>query len=220
MGQYYKVIFLAEKQDGSKEIIRVWIDAYPSKLMEHSYLDNDFLHVIEYLLSREGMFYRSRIIWAGDYADPEEPKDKRVMTREEALAVLCAPESISYADDEPSPNLYQLCKEDGTALHFMWRDVIPIRQLVRHKLNITTLHSYVVNHTKRQFVHMRKDGQPAGGIHPLPLLVSEGNGSGGGDYFGRHEELCGTWARDIISVEEKEGIPSDYTELVCDFNEE
>ena len=48
MGQYYKVIFLAEKQDGSKEIIRCWIQAYPSKLMEHSYLDNDFLHMIEY----------------------------------------------------------------------------------------------------------------------------------------------------------------------------
>jgi len=49
-------------------------------------------------------------------------------------------------------------------------------------------------------------------------LVSEGNGNGGGDYFGRNEELCGTWARDIISVEDS--IPADYySEMVCDFAE-
>jgi hypothetical protein len=180
MGQYYRIVFLAEKQDGSKEIIRAWIGG--SKLMEHSYLDNEFLHVIEFLLSREGMFYRSRIVWAGDYAEPEE-------------------------DDDKNPNLYELCKEDGTSI---WRSMMQIPQLVCKS------NTYVVNHTKKQYVYMRKDGKHEG-IHPLPLLVSEGNGKGGGDYFGSNEELCGTWARDIISVEDS--IPVDYTELVCDFVE-
>jgi hypothetical protein len=64
---------------------------------------------------------------------------------------------------------------------------------------------------------IRKDGKHVEGIHPLPLLVSEGNGSGGGDYFGHNQDLCGTWARDIISVEDS--IPEDYKELVCDFAE-
>ena len=204
MGQYYKIVFLAEKQDGSKEIIRAWITPNRSKLMEHSYLDNEFLHVIEFLLSR-GMFYRSRIVWAGDYAEPEDEDVRPQMTREEAFAFLQAPSS--YEDDDKNPNLYQLCKEDGTSI---WRSMMQIPQLVCKS------NTYVVNHTKKQYVHMRKDGKHED-IHPLPLLVSEGNGKGGGDYFGSNEELCGTWARDIISVEDS--IPVDYTELVCDFVE-
>ena len=51
----------------------------------------------------------------------------------------------------------------------------------------------------------------------MPLLVSEGNGCGGGDYMGNNIELCGTWARDIISVENT--IHNEYNELVCDFIE-
>ena len=50
------------------------------------------------------------------------------------------------------------------------------------------------------------------------FIVSEGNWNGGGDYHGNNEKLCGTWARDIISVERN--IPENFTELVCDFYEE
>jgi hypothetical protein len=73
MGQYYKVIILADNM----EIIRVWINpaSYGSgtKLMEHSYINDNFMNAIEYLISPNGMFYMSRIIWAGDYADAVEP---------------------------------------------------------------------------------------------------------------------------------------------------
>jgi hypothetical protein len=54
-------------------------------------------------------------------------------------------------------------------------------------------------------------------IHPLPLLICEGNGRGGGDYDGSNYDLCGTWARDVISMEET--IPDNYIELICDFYE-
>jgi hypothetical protein len=195
MGQYYKIVFLAEKQDGSDEIIRAWVELVYSKLMEGSYLDNDFLYIIEYLLSSEGMFYRSRIIWAGDYAD-----------KEEVTTISNVP---TDSDSESAPNLYQLCEEDGKSL----------TSLLKYMRVKRKIYSYLVNHTKKQFVYMKKDGKTTG-IHPLPLLVSEGNGRGGGDYFGSNSELCGTWARDIISVEEKEGIPAHYTELICEFSEE
>ena len=197
MGQYYKIVFLAEKQDGSDEIIRAWVELMYSKLMEGSYLDNDFLGIIEYLLSSKGMFYRSRIIWAGDYAD------------QEVLTISNGSTNDSDSDDETSPNLYQLCEKDGKSLS----------SLLKYMRVPRNTYSYLVNHTKKQFVHLRKDGQTTG-IHPLPLLVAEGNGRGGGDYFGRNNQLCGTWARDIISVEEKEGIQAHYTELICDFSEE
>jgi len=69
MGQYYKVVFL----DGLR--IRAWLSprSYNNgvKLMEHSYLGNNFMHAIEWLLSPEGYFHKCAIVWAGDYADPE-----------------------------------------------------------------------------------------------------------------------------------------------------
>ena len=184
MDQKYKVIFLAEKQNGS-EIIRSWLD---TKSSQSCYLNDDFLHFIEYMLSREGMFYRSRIVWAGNY------------------------------DETEVPNLYNLCKGDGKSLQYIYLELMQTRQLVRHMYNIKKLHSFLVNHTKKQFVNMRKDKDTQNrSIHPLPLLVSEGNGRGREDYLDRNNELCGIWARDIISVDEKEGVPDDYTELVCDL---
>jgi len=213
MGQYYKIIFLAEKQDGSKEIIRAWFYPNRAKLMEHSYLNDEFLHMIEFMLSIKGMFYRSRLVWAGDYAEPEEAKETKEMTHEEAVAILGGHGPVVDLDDDQHPNLYQLCQDDNTSMFY-------ILQMLFGKIKFSQKkkRSYLVNHTKKQFVHMRKNDKDDG-IHPLPLLVSEGNGKGGGDYFGHNEELCGTWARDIISVDEKDGIPGDYTELVCDFSE-
>jgi hypothetical protein len=89
MGQYYKVIILAEKADKT-EIIRLSVN--PSnylmgmKLMEHSYIDNNFLNAVEYIISPEGMFYKSRIVWAGDYANNEDDSNKNLykMTKEES----------------------------------------------------------------------------------------------------------------------------------------
>ena len=43
--------------------------------MEHSYLGNRFMHAIEWLLSPEGHFYKSQIVWAGDYAEAESDED-------------------------------------------------------------------------------------------------------------------------------------------------
>jgi hypothetical protein len=54
-------------------------------------------------------------------------------------------------------------------------------------------------------------------IHPLSLLTAEGNGRGGGDYRGAHEDLVGSWARDVISVERE--APAGFTELECEFSE-
>lgn len=76
MGQYYYPIILADNKDNDKEIIRIYLSTWNyrcgSKLMEHSYLDADVIKAFEFLLTPEGMFYKSRVVWAGDYADPEE----------------------------------------------------------------------------------------------------------------------------------------------------
>ena len=158
-----------------------------AKLTEHSYIGNKFVQALEYLISPEGMFYMSRIVWAGDYAESEENEPK---------------------------NLYLLTIENSTF------QVPPPHD--------TTCYRYILNHTKQMYVDKERVVNNSNmkssntysqiDFHPLPLLVSEGNGYGGGDYRGNNVELCGTWSRDVISVEKD--IPQDYTELICNFYEE
>ena len=197
MGQYYKVIILTDNKN-IKEIIRMWIEpssyGMGSKLVEHAYIDCMLLQAIEYLISPEGMFYKCRIVWAGDYADPEI---------------------------ETNDNLYNMTIENGT-----FQRPLPYN---------TSMYRYIVNHTKKLYVDKHRSINSNYDIHPLPLLVSEGNGNSGSDYSGRNVELCGSWARDIISVEKEipvkysfltllENIdgsfnaPNDYTELICEFD--
>ena len=83
MGQYYYPIILDE--DGN---IVAWMDAHEYnnglKLMEHSYIGNNFVSTFEFMLRPDGEYYKSHVVWAGDYAD-EEPD---------------------------SENLYHLCEEE------------------------------------------------------------------------------------------------------------
>jgi hypothetical protein len=74
MGQYYYPIIL----DAVGKIV-VWMNAqmYNNgiKLTEHSFLNNSFVNTFEFGLSPEGIYHKSRVVWAGDYADPEAGKD-------------------------------------------------------------------------------------------------------------------------------------------------
>lgn len=167
MGQYYICIFLAE--DG--KYIRAFVSPHNynngAKLIEHSYMGNPFMDAIEFMLSPSGMFYKSRVVWAGDYADPENSGD----------------------------NLYTMA--------YQMEDKLIIS-------NKKTECRFILNHTKKLFIN--KD--TLGDIHPLSLLTCEGNGRGGGDYCWSDKELCGTWARDVISVEASD---NGYTEFIHGF---
>jgi hypothetical protein len=167
MGQYYLCIFLAE--DG--KYIRAFVSPHNynngAKLVEHSYNGNPFMDAVEFMLSPQGMFYKSRLVWAGDYADPENSGD----------------------------NLY-------TMAHQAEDKLIVIQKKTECR--------FILNHTKMLFIN--KD--TLGDIHPLSLLTCEGNGRGGGDYHGSDEALCGSWARDVISLESSD---HGYTEYFHGF---
>lgn len=177
MGQYYIPMILGSLEHVTatkNEFIRLWLSSFAygngQKLMEHSYLKNEFVSAFEYQISPDGPFYMSRVVWAGDYADKEQDSDLN--------------------------------------LHEMLDDA----KLQVPDSHDSTCYRYIVNHTMKQYVD--KD-RSQGNIHPLPLLTAEGNGCGGGDYHGHHEELCGYWARDVISVDRE--LPHGYIELHCDF---
>jgi hypothetical protein len=168
MGQYYLTVILAEKSD--KEYIRTYLDAgmYDNgvKLVEHSYIGNKFMKAVENLIGPNGMFYKSRIVWAGDYADNEPDSEKN-------LNSMCEGKDPFEYKGQPAS------------------------------------YPYIVNHTKK--VYIEKKGN---GLHPLALLTAEGNGRGGGDYNGPNMDLVGTWARDVISMENE---APGYTLIECVF---
>jgi hypothetical protein len=125
------------------------------------------MDAVEFMLSPSGMFYKSRLVWAGDYSDPEE---------------------------------------SGDNLHTMALQAEHKRILLNKKTNCR----YILNHTKKLFIN--KDILED--IHPLALLTAEGNGRGGGDYDGSDENLCGTWARDVISMDSSN---NGYKEFIHGF---
>ena len=200
MGQYFKPIILGEKpKDGEHETVKVWMYSHSYdnglKLMEHSYQGNNFVSTFEKELTRRGNHYKSRVVWAGDYAE-EEPGLK-----------------IIEEGKEHDANLYSLCNDENE---------------IKPKVAKTDDYPFIVNHTKKQFVDKNKvpEIQDWEGvkIHPLPLLTSEGNGQGGGDFRGEDEnQIIGSWARDVISIEKESPLvmigTTDYTELIFDLKE-
>jgi hypothetical protein len=176
MGQYYKFIILSDHKNNNKECIVLVINPREfgggSKLMEHSYVNTDLLNTVEFLISSDGSFHKSRCVWAGDYADEETNQDENLYTLAE-----------NYSE-------YKTCY-------------------------LNQNYKYIINHTQKLYIDKSKI---TNNIHPLPLLISEGNNRGGGDYNGSNNNLCGSWARNVISMENN--ISDDYEELICDFKED
>lgn len=50
------------------------------KLMEHSYIGNQLMNAVESLLSPNSDWYKTKLVWAGDYADPENNEEKNLHT--------------------------------------------------------------------------------------------------------------------------------------------
>ncbi|KAH3759703.1 hypothetical protein Pelo_8487 [Pelomyxa schiedti] len=208
MGQYYRAIILFARRDGTttKEVIRLWLSPYDypdcfSKLMEHSYQGDEFVTAFEFLLTPEGPAHMSRCVWAGDYADKEPDDRARDAASDDDEE---EEEDSDVGDEEGCRNLYEMADDDTR---------------VRPPARSTDAYRYIVNHSKGQYVDKSRLGEEPNGwrIHPLPLLIAEGNGRGGGDFCGRDADMVGAWARDVISVEKT--VPAGFAELEVGFTE-
>jgi hypothetical protein len=219
MGQYYRCVFLTENNKPLASVVS-YDFGNGAKLMEHSWEKNPFVRFVE----RQLMVAPQKLVWAGDYADHEDPKT--ITARE---IKLLADEESEYWNSkvlkEKGVNLYSLSETIGKLTHdennknkyeHDYKEVAPLTA------------KYLVNHDKKEFVNKTKTPKDGNGwkIHPLPLLTCEGNGRGGGDFHINTEkkqgnvELIGTWARDRISVvSTKTEIPKDFTELIFDLVE-
>ena len=216
MGQYYKPIFLNEN---NKPISYAYSHDFGSglKLMEHSWMLNPFVRFIENQL----MLQAQKLVWAGDYADNENPK---TITSKEIKAL--SREDSEYWNAEilkkEGINLYSLSELVGKISH---DETIPKNKNkydYKYKKIAPTSAKYLINYDKKEFVNKTKVPKDNDGwkIHPLPLLTCEGNGRGGGDFRGDKVKLVGRWSRDKIGVvTKKTEIPKDFKEIIFDLTE-
>jgi hypothetical protein len=239
MGQYYKPVILDDENNiiawaYTHDFKEEWTDwqgrPYMSstglKLMEHSWLANGFVNGIERLLIDGGEFHKRRIVWAGDYAEPEPGKtyqwEKEIWESGRVYKSGEAKPTEIVTDDEA--NLYHLAFDDDDYEVKQGRTQNTKVQLSHRKLS--KKFRYICNYDKRQYVdkqHVRggtrwDDDGSVWLIHPLPLMTCEGNGQGGGDFFGPDPKgLVGCWARDHIGIETK--VPAGFTEVIFDLSE-
>lgn len=202
MGQYYKPCILADKsEEAQTEKVIGWMYSHEYnnglKLMEHSWLRNDFVNTFEKLLAPRGQYAKKRIVWAGDYADGEK--------------------ELAYQDEngkQNEVNLYDLCEDENQ----LKPKKVTRAMLYRYIFNHTT--KQFVDKTKVPVSDYWTDKNGKKWpfiIHPLPLLTCEGNGRGGGDFRGSERGQVGVWARHSISVGNR--VPKGYTEFTFDLTE-
>lgn len=107
-------------------------------------------------------------------------------------------------------NLYQLATDKTKVNPVDYMDVC------------TKTYQYIINEDTKQFVDVYKAKRDKWGmkVHPLPLLIAEGNGRGGGDYSTNRPDIdkVGIWARNLIRVSDEKPA-KDYKELKVNFKE-
>lgn len=187
MGQYYKAIAIDKKQSVSS-----WTFNSGSKLMEHSWRPNPFVGAIAQLISKGGAWYGSRIIWGGDYADPELDENGN-------------PKQVIVDGKSYDANLYDLL---GDEKHQIKPNADKKKWMkLRYLKNLDTNEYIALGNVPD------KDGWV---IHPLPLMTCDGNGRGGGDYHG-DSPLVGKWARNRVVMQQRK--PRNCKEIKFDLVE-
>lgn len=204
MGQYYR-FGIFKSNINSKNDIKGKGDVLSSfssydynegaKLMEHSYVGNKYVNKAERLLA--GEFYGCPFAWVGDYSDKIRGDGGDFISVYSMLADVGAQRNSK-----------------GEILSVWDKDYVPVYDLSYPIIK----YKYVLDINRKEAVEIPEDSEDKYVIHPLPLLCADGNGNGGGDYYGTNMPYVGKWAYDKIGV--GNDIPEGYTLLDVTFNEE
>lgn len=222
MGQYYRGVVLGKTTKKAKKIIvRKAFCCYAhkngAKLMEHSYVGNWYVKEYEYALANQ--FFGFPFVWAGDYADEKYDTlvyEKALIHIDKQTAKIA--KAMGYKKNPNSNWGAEYVKNGAYVSEKEVSEHIPYDELPTYK--------YIINFDKKVFVRIPEkpvnpydeNGNYILTIHPLPLLCADGNGGGGGDYWGANETLVGSWAYDRIGVSNE--LPDNIkTELIVTFKE-
>lgn len=145
-----------------------------AKLMEHSYVDNQFVDAITEELIKNGS---AQIAWVGDYAKL----------------------SKEYAKYNPWKRNGRVIKYTTPAAEHVLSGKYIVNLTKKTYINFDEY--YKAN--KRKETWFDGEGvkhESTWCIHPLPILTACGNGLGGGDYHGSCMGIVGAWAFDEIEI--------------------
>ena len=188
MGQYFRFCSIDKKKSISPFDFNNGL-----KLMEHSWLGNDYVGAAMFLISKGQPFYGDKIIWAGDYAENEFENSKDI-----------------------GQNLYNLCYENKIDIIV---DVKKVKKL-RYIVNLDTKEYVAIckSLVSEIWVDSTTNKKHLFRIHPLPLLTCDGNGNGLGDFMGKDpNNLIGKWKRNRVVAQQRK--PRNCKELIFDLIE-
>ena len=195
MGQYYRGAILNEEKNDVIKSLCCYVHNNGAKLMEHSYIGNHYVRAFEKLL---GTTYKNKpFVWVGDYADKSEYYGQ----------------ACTYCDNKAKGNF--LNKHGSDIENDKYIDSIYYENIPYNK---TRYYKYLLNYDTKQYVKLPKYNKNKWVIHPLPLLCADGNGRGGGDYYGTNMDMVGIWAYNHIGCDNE--VPIEFTELKVEFVEE
>lgn len=189
MGQYYQPLLI----DDAGCMLTAYSHDFDSgiKLMEHSWIGNNFVNAVLKKLDNNPM----RVAWLGDYSTDLE----------EAVYINMGGGFIS--DKSDFVDYY------GSVWDEDHETQAPLMKNENSEYLLDTEHAdcFLVNATKGCYVDMQEyirenevfddSGFSPWCVHPLPLLTSVGNGQGGGDYRSKIGiKDVGSWAFDKIYI--------------------
>lgn len=180
MGQYYRPTNITKGES-------IYPHDYGNglKLMEHSYIGNNFVNTVEQLLLTD--WSGDEIVWAGDYADEE--------TGGENLYTMYRENTVK-PEEEEERKMYRYI------VSLTSKEYVDMEVVIASEENVAWVH-------KGEKIR----------IHPLPLLLADGNGRGGGDYHSSfNSENVGRWAKERIVLADE--VPADYVEISGIFSED
>lgn len=144
------------------------------KLMEHSWLENDFVNgVLESIWDSP-----CKVAWVGDYAYDDGDFGERY-TKDTYETVWGQDEMERPFDEVPTIH------KDGYILNLDKGVYIDLRRYA-------SVAGFKPKWSDQTWT-----------IHPLPILTCIGNGRGGGDYHGTCMDMVGAWAMDRIAFTEE-----------------
>ena len=221
MGQYW--IGTIVKEDGSH------IDVYKNylldkagnkeyvlaKLLEHGYLGNPYVDSIAKKIYKNP----GRVAWVGDYAEGLEFKDLPYEAQVNLKKL-----GLEHFHKE----IYQYCYSDADKEHMkldapIYGDKVTLHPGVAPDL-IDTQNKFLVNHDQKTYIWYNRYyaislDEYGYVINPIPILTAISNDLGGGDYHDCYVnyDLVGSWALDLLSIEDEP--PEDYKEEIIWFKE-
>lgn len=244
MGQYYKPVSLDRKQ---------WLysHSYDSglKLMEHSWMRNDFVRAVVGLLIPGGSWHKTRIVWGGDYADNGAHITKRVQKSYKKWYRTHIRNTTAEYPDQGIPNLYDLgmdaretvkvegvenkvkaLKWDFMKVRRWWLRWLERKQLSPkwafmevHPATLTDAEAerfhFIVNHTKKEFVNLNTVPDNDG-WSVHPLPLLTCSGNGRGG-----GDYCAEAGIEYVGtwagnvISAEETAPNGYTQIKPDFKE-